>query len=214
MPHQSLGHFQTSIALSDDDRSLVAGVPKKMRAFDDRERIVRAGDRSSHCALLVEGFAVREMAVAGKNQILALYVAGDAPDLTTLHLPVLEHDLTSAGSSIVAFISHADMRTILEHSRSLTNALWQMTLIDAAIYREWVANVGARNALARVAHLICELASRLEIVGLLKDAAFRVPFTQSDLADACSLSAVHVNRTLQELRHRGLIRWKGQTVTC
>lgn len=93
------------------------------------------------------------------------------------------------------------------------HAFWHETLVDAAIYREWVANVGGRNALARVAHLICELASRLESVDLVEDGAFRLPFTQENLADACGLSTVHVNRTLQGLRHRGLITWQGQIVT-
>ena len=155
---------------------------------------------------------MRQKVVAGKNQILTFYVPGDAPDLDTLQLPVMDHDLTSVGPTTVAYISHADIRTMLEHSRGLTNAFWRETLIDAAVYRQWVANI-ARDALARMAHLICELAVRLENVGLVEDDVFRVPFTQANLADACGLSTVHVNRTLQELRHRGLIKWQGQTVT-
>lgn len=213
MPHQALtDRLQVAVGLSEHDRTLLAQVPKVTRSFGDGEPISRAGDRTSRCALLVEGFAMRKKIVAGKNQILAFYIAGDAPDLSTLHLPTIDHDLTSAGPSTVAFISHVDIRTMLENSRGLTNAFWRETLVDAAIYREWVANV-SRSAVARVAHLTCELAARLEMVGLAKDGVFRVPITQSDLADACGLSSVHINRTLQDLRHRGLIKWQGQTVT-
>ncbi len=155
---------------------------------------------------------MRQKAVAGKNQILAFYVPGDAPDLHTLQLPLMDHDLTSAGPTTVAYISHADIRTMLDYSRGLRNAFWRETLIDAAIYREWIANL-ARNAIARISHLLCELAARLDNVGLVEDGMYRVPFTQENLADASGLSAVHVNRTLNELRRSGLIKWQRQTFT-
>jgi CRP-like cAMP-binding protein len=213
MPHQKIAHrLQTAVGLSDDDRDLLANVPKKMRSFSDHEAIVRGGRQPSHCALIVEGFAKREKIVGGKNQILAFYIAGDAPDLHTFQLPIMDDDLTSAGRSTVAFISHADLGAMLEKSRALTNALWRETLVNAAIYREWVAAL-ARDATARVTHLICEFAARLEMVGLLEHDQFRVPFTQTDLGDACGLSTVHINRTLQDLKRRGLIKWQGQTVT-
>jgi CRP-like cAMP-binding protein len=56
------------------------------------------------------------------------------------------------------------------------------------------------------------MAARLEAVGLGDGEALHIPLTQADLADACGLSKVHANRTLQELRHRGLIAWKGREV--
>jgi CRP-like cAMP-binding protein len=150
--------------------------------------------------------------VGDTNQILAFYVPGDAPDLHTLQLPVMDHDLVSAGPTTIAFISHVDIRAMLEASRSLTNAFWRETLVDAAIYREWVATLGARDAIARIAHILCELAARLDMVGMLEDDTFQMPFTQTNLADACGLSNVHINRTVQEMRHRGLISWQSKTV--
>ena len=69
------------------------------------------------------------------------------------------------------------------------------------------------EAIIGMAHLICELAARLDNVGLVEDGVYRVPFTQENLADACGLSVVHVNRTLQELRRGGLIKWQRRTVT-
>jgi CRP-like cAMP-binding protein len=139
------------------------------------------------------------------------------PDLHTLHytlhLPAVDHDLSSLGTSTVAFIPHAHLRQMFMASPGLTNALWRETLIHAAIYREWVENIGSRPALSRVAHLICELATRLEVVGLLDNDSFLFPCTQQDLADACGLSTVHINRTIQELRRAGLIEWRSRTVS-
>ena len=214
MPHRRIAdRLQAAVGLSAADRALLGAVPKSIRSYPDRTVIEREADAPAHCFLIFEGFVIRQKVVGGRNQILAFYVPGDAPDLHTLHLPQMDHDLVSVGPTTVTQISHVALKEMLAQSLSLTHAFWRETLIDAAIYREWVANVGSRDALARVAHLICELASRLEIVGLVQDGSFNLPFTQANLADACSLSNVHLNRTLQELRRRRLIKWEGRTVT-
>ncbi|MBV8912585.1 MAG: winged helix-turn-helix domain-containing protein, partial [Acetobacteraceae bacterium] len=88
------------------------------------------------------------------------------------------------------------------------------TLVDAAIYREWVLNVGRRTAYQRVAHVLCELATRLQAVGLAKDGACDLPITQGELADATGLSTVHVNRVIQELRRDGLIEMRARNFTA
>jgi CRP-like cAMP-binding protein len=83
--------------------------------------------------------------------------------------------------------------------------LWRTTLIDAAIYREWIVNVGSRDAHSRIAHLICELYLRLKAVGLTSGHSFEAPITQSEIGEATGLSTVHVNRSIQKLRSEGLI---------
>lgn len=112
----------------------------------------------------------------------------------TLHLPVMDHELTSAGRTTAAFVSHTDLRTALAASPTLTHAFWRETLLDAAIYRGWVTNIGVRDAVGKVAHLLCEGTARLEAVGMVENDAFEIPFTQTNLGDACGLSTVHVNR--------------------
>jgi CRP-like cAMP-binding protein len=73
------------------------------------------------------------------------------------------------------------------------------------VLREWIVNVSRRSADQAIAHLFCELLVRLEAVGLRVANGFEFPVTQSELADTVGLSAVHVNRVLQELRARNLI---------
>src|SRR5215203_1402387 len=101
------------------------------------------------------------------------------------------------------------------HSFALTriaDVFWRETLIDAAVFREWVVNVGRRDAYARIAHVLCEIYVRLRAVGLVSGQAYQLPITQAELADATGLSTVDVNRTLQELRGNGLITMKGGRV--
>lgn len=214
MLHQKLVDRLRAIAdLSADDLNLLAEMPTMVKSFGDGGYILRDGDISAHCCLLLEGFLARHKIAGDRSQILSFHVPGDIPDLQTLHLNVMDHDLTSVGRAAVAFISHDWFNRTLDRSPSLAHVFWREILIDAAVYREWIANIGARDAIARIAHLICEIEARLAAVGLVSDNTFNVPFTQRNLADACGLSNVHVNRTLQELRTRGLIVWEGRTVT-
>ena len=81
------------------------------------------------------------------------------------------------------------------------------------MFREWIVNVGRRPALARLAHLLAEIGRRLETVGLSNGNQFDLPMTQIDMADALGLSAVHVNRVVQELRRDGLLELRKQSVS-
>jgi CRP-like cAMP-binding protein len=90
--------------------------------------------------------------------------------------------------------------------------LWLSTLIDAAVQRERILSIGRRSALARIAHLMCELFVRLDVVGLTEGSSFRLPITQLDLADATGLTSVHVNRMLRQLRGDGLMTFRNAVV--
>jgi CRP-like cAMP-binding protein len=214
MPHHKLiARLLAVVGLSEQDQARLGSMQHAIRTFRDGDFVLRQGEKPIRCTVVVSGFLSRQRIVCERNQISAFYVPGDMPDLHTLHLPVADHDLCSMGTSTVAFIPHSYLRPMLMDSPALTNAFWRETLIHDAIYREWVESLGSRPALPRIAHLLCELATRLEVVGLLDDDSFGLPFTQQDFADACGLSTVHVNRTIQELKRVGLIEWRGHKVS-
>jgi CRP-like cAMP-binding protein len=127
------------------------------------------------------------------------------PDLLSLMLRHLDHSLAASVPSTAGFIPHEALRALMHRSPTLTELFWRDTLVDAAIFREWIVAMGQRPAKSHLAHLLCEVFTRLRAVGLTQDHACSLPFTQTELGDACGLSAVHVNRTLQELRGEGLI---------
>jgi len=177
-----------------------------VRDFRGDEDIIRDGDRASQCCLLLEGFLCRYKTLAdGSRTIMAFYVPGDIPDLHSLHLGVMDHTLGTVAPSRVAFIPHDAMRRLTHRHPRLADAFWRDTLIDAAVFREWIVNLGSRDACSRIAHLLCEIFLKLKAVGLTQDNAFDFPVTQSKIADATGLSNVHVNRTLMELRADGVI---------
>ena len=142
----------------------------------------------------------------GERQITAFLIPGDCCDLGALLMGDMDHSVAALGPSDLAVVPHQRLFDAIEKHPRLALALWSDTLLDAAIHRDWVANVGRRSAYARIAHLFCEIWFRLESVGLSNDHAFDLPLTQTDLGDATGLSVVHVNRTIGQLRDDGLIR--------
>ncbi|WP_335645667.1 Crp/Fnr family transcriptional regulator [Microvirga ossetica] len=117
--------------------------------------------------------------------------------------------MATLAPSSLAFIQHDNLRTFMRSHPRLSDLLWRDTLIDAAIFRQWMVGLGRRDAYGRIAHLLCELLVRLRAVELVEDHAFTLPVTQAELGDAFGLSTVHVNRVLQDLRRDSLITLRG-----
>lgn len=176
--------------------------------------IVAQGSWPACSTLIVSGFATRYTLLGnGERQITAIHVPGDFVDLHGFLLKPMDHAVGALSDCVVWQVPHPDIRRLTEEHPHLTRLLWLTTLIDGAIFRQWIVGMGRRSALERMAHLICELHARLDTVGLTEAHSFEFPITQIELADATGLSAVHVNRVLQQLRADRLITWQGQVVT-
>ncbi len=148
----------------------------------------------------------------GQRQIMSFHFPGDILDLSGLLLGTLDHGFGTLTPVEVAPIAHATLRGWIKHQPGLSRMLWQDTLVDSAVFCEWVANVGRRSAQARTAHLLCEIAARLQAVGLVDDQACELPVSAACLADATGLSVVHVNRVLQDLHSKKLIEAREKTL--
>lgn len=200
--------------LSSKDEQALLHLPAHPRVFTAGQDLVSEGDRPTQCWLVVEGWVQRyKMLGGGKRQISAFHVAGDMADLQNLHLPVMDHSLGAVTNVTAASIPHEALRDLLERHPHLNGPFWRDTLVDAAIFREWVANVGRRPAYQRLAHLFCELYLKQAAVGLAGDYRCPMPMTQVDLADATGLTSVHISRTLRELRRDRLIELRSRLLT-
>ena len=198
--------LESIAALSDDERRALMELPMSARDIRADQDIVREGDRPSQCCLVIDGFLARyKLTPRGKRQIMAFHTPGDNPDLQSLHLRTMDHSLGTLSPGRVAFIPHEPLRALCTGFPRLAGLFWRDTLIDAAIFREWMVGIGRRSAYSRIAHVFCEVLVRLEAVGLTQDRSCAFPITQSELGDALGLSTVHVNRVLQELRADDLI---------
>ncbi|MCS3893347.1 CRP-like cAMP-binding protein [Bradyrhizobium japonicum USDA 38] len=192
--------------LGDDDLRAIEALPIRRRDLESQQRIVADGDRPTDCCLLFSGFAYRAKTIVdGRRQLLSLHVPGEIPDMQSLHLHVMDHDLVAMSPCVIGLISHDAIKALGRARPVVADAFWRETLVDAAIFREWIANLGGRPANSRLAHLLMEIYRRLEAIGQARNDEFVFPITQADLGDCLGLSAVHVNRVLQELRREGLV---------
>jgi CRP-like cAMP-binding protein len=121
----------------------------------------------------------------------------------------MDHSLGSLTPASVLLIPHATMLRLFDERPSVARLFWRATLIDAAIFREWMVGLGRRDSYTRLAHMFCELVTQMRVVGLGSEHSCHLPLTQADIADATGMSTVHVNRTLQALRAAGLIKFQG-----
>ncbi|MCJ2017091.1 Crp/Fnr family transcriptional regulator [Methylobacterium sp. J-030] len=210
-PGMLIRKLESITTLSDKERQAVRSLPMRIHNLDARQDIVRDGDQPTHCCLILDGWACRyKMLSQGKRQILSFHIAGDIPDLQSLHIHTMDHSLATLTKAVVAFIPHESLRELTACYPGIASIFWRDTLIDAGIFREWLISMGRRSAFEHVAHLFCELYLKLQAVGLAGNFRCPLPITQTDIADALGLTSVHVNRVLQEMRGRTMITLRSQ----
>src|SRR5690606_38242119 len=105
----------------------------------------------------------------------------------------------------VALVAMQDLRALVDENPALNQAITRHILVEASIFREWILNVGRRDARSRMAHLLCEFAIRMRASGLSGDHSYELPITLEQFADAVGLTTVHVNRTLRALEGEGFV---------
>jgi len=205
--HRMLRKFERRARLEDSDRAALLDLPHRVQCYEANRYIVREGAPTETSALILSGFAFRhKLTVEGQRQILSVHIAGDFVDLEGALLNTSDHNVQALTRCEIALIpTRAVTALILAHPR-VGLAMWIDTLIDGSIFREWILNVGRRDARSRVAHLLCEFARRLDVAGLGGPVGYELPMTQEQLADATGLTSVHINRTLRTLEKEGLLR--------
>jgi CRP-like cAMP-binding protein len=200
--------------LTEQDAERIRDLPVSLHRLRAGEAIATEGDRPKHSALLVNGVAYRhKLTDEGKRQILSLHIAGDIPDLQGVFLHVMDHSVSTLCDCEVALIRHEPLRKLFDQCPPVVRVLWRETLVEAAIFREWIVNVGRRSAERRLIHMLLEHYTRLEALGLASGFEFTLDMTQTDLADALGLTPVHVNRVLRRLRDAGILEVRRNMVT-
>lgn len=200
--------------LQQSELDLLGALTQTTSVFTKGEELVSQHARAFSSCLVISGLTARSVILEdGRRQLTALHIPGDFVDLHALLLKVMDHSVIAMTDCTAVFVPHSDLTALTERAPHLTRLLWLSTTIDAAIQREMIASIGRRTPLKHLAHLVCELYLRLEVVGLAKNGRFNLTLTQSDIADVLGLSVVHTNRTIQDLRATGLFSWKNAEVT-
>jgi CRP-like cAMP-binding protein len=201
---RKLGYRAT---LSEQDGVAIRALPHRVRVLERHDYVVREGDVAEYSCLLLSGYAVRQKIVGtGHRQIMAIHMKGELIDLQNSLLLVADHGVQMLTPGKVAMIPREEILKIAAERPEVGKAMWLDTLVDGSIFREWIANVGRRDARTRISHLLCEFSLRLKHAGLGEQSCYELPMTQEQLADSTGLTAVHVNRTIKSLEADGLIK--------
>ncbi len=200
--------------VSPEEEQAIRDSIAEVRTFPRDVTVVHAGQVLGFSVLLLDGVMCRYKDLSeGQRQITELHISGDFVDLHSYTLKRLDHSIMTISPCRVAVVPHDRLDRITERFPHLTRLYWFLTNMDAAIHREWEVSLGRRSALSRIAALFCEMKLRSEVVGLTEGASYDLDLTQTDVAECVGLTPIHVNRTLKELRERGLVQFKSGRVT-
>jgi CRP-like cAMP-binding protein len=209
-----LRRLRISAGISDEDIETVRALPITVKDYAADCVLVRDGQRATECCLIADGFCARSKTTSeGKRQILSIHIPGEIPDLMSLFLHVMDHDLSTLTPCTLGFIAHETLQQLHRRRPNVAEIFWRDTLIDAAMFREWIVNVGQRPAPARLAHVMVELRERLKVIGRVKANRFEMPLTQEQVGEALGITAVHANRVIRQLREDGIVVFHRGQVT-
>ena len=199
--------------LTSEDEDLLRTLTGRVRTLEPGEDFVHQGDRPYAAALVLSGMIARyHTMAAGRRQYLSFHFPGDWPDAQSIFLERMDHGVCAIGPASVASVRHDHLRAAFEARPAVAVALWRETLIDAAIFREVITNNSSRSALARMAHLFCELFYRAQVAGIVLGDSAALPFTQAQLGEALGMALVTVNRLLQALRRTDSMDFRAGTL--
>jgi CRP-like cAMP-binding protein len=207
-------HLSLIGELPDEDRRAVVNVEGEVRELARHKDIIRDGDRGTHTVIVLSGLLQRyTIGSEGKRQIHSFYLPTDSPCLETLYIDYMDNSLGAAVDSQVGLIPNEQIYQLIDERPEVRKLIFRETLVQAAVFREWLMRNSNMPAHAAMAHLFCEMFVRAKAAGLVIDNSFDLPITQETLSDAIGLTSVHVNRTLMLLRDAGAVEWRSGRLT-
>jgi CRP-like cAMP-binding protein len=199
--------------LSREEQHALADAVSVAKLIGPNVDLIREGERADALLLVTEGWACRYTTTRnGGRQLPALLVPGDAGNLDSLLFDRLDYGVrTITQTKIVALPRDRALALADQHPGIARTFTW-LGLLENVILSKWALSLGRRSATERLAHLLCELSTRLG-ADSGNQSSFAFPLTQEQIADVLGLTTVHVNRTMQQLRADDLIATANRTMT-
>lgn len=192
-------------ALSEEERQAILALEGQFVRAAAKRDLVIPGETVGHAILVVSGILGRfDLMRSGARQITALHIAGDMCDLHSVVAPTTGWGITALSTATILTIAHGELKRLAEAHPNVAITFWRDSVVDASVLAKWIGNMGRKNALSRVAHLLCEMGVRMERIGLGDRQSYALDLTQEQIGDVVGLTPVHVNRTVRTLRDEGL----------
>ena len=200
--------------LNETEKDRFLGSIADSLSFAPGDEIVPADKQVNFSSVIIDGLACRQKVLkSGERQITAFHLSGDFCDLHTYLIKTTPDSVVAMTPCRIGTVPHERLDAVTSKYPRIARLLWKSTLIDAAIYRRWLACIGRQAALSRLAHLFCEFYLRLQLIGITDGLRDPLPLTQTDIGDALDFSLVHTNKTCALMRRRGLVTFERRTLT-
>ncbi|MGX7707714.1 Crp/Fnr family transcriptional regulator [Methylobacterium sp. Gmos1] len=211
MPYHLIRKLSRHGHLSADEEETVRRLAHVTGWVGPNRDLLTDGAAPREVCVILEGWACAYKQLEdGRRQIIGFLMPGDACGAAAVFPDVVNYSVGTLTAVRTARILGLTLLATADTQPRILRAFWLDMLAMSAIQREWTASIGLRTARERVAHLLCEIVTRLRAIGLADDDGCVLPLTQEDLGETVGISTVHVNRTLQDLRACGLITLKRQ----
>ncbi|MGY2052038.1 Crp/Fnr family transcriptional regulator [Methylobacterium sp. JK268] len=212
-PNAFLRRMALSVALSPAERIVLGRLGTAARAIRPRTDLVREGEDPGGATVILAGAACRyKLRPTGTRHIVGYLLPGDICEADAVLNRRADASLATLSPCTIVSLPRAALAEMLSLHAGIARGLRAAKLVEEATLRTWLANLGSRSALERTAHLFCEIGTRLRMIGLAQEAQVDLPMTQLDLSLTLGMSTVHMNRTLHELRRRGIADLRGRTL--
>ena len=185
---------------------------RNIRRAEAHATIVGEGQAPGSAILITDGWAIScKSSREGGYQIVRILVPGDLC-MSGLYRK-FDHSIEALTKTRYFEITFQDLEGAIAHDSSLAIEIIKAEAQASAIQRQWILNIGQKDAASSISHLLCETFYRLQTRGLTVGNTCPFPLSQEHLAWATGLTSVHVNRTLQELRRQGLLELHQKQLT-
>src|SRR5690606_7811928 len=186
--------------LGPEDMAMLQDLQRLRSQIPAGKEVVYEGQHSHTAYILRQGWACSYKRLRdGSRQIIDIQVPGDFLGLRSLLLRASDHSFLTITDVEVARLDRHRMLEVFRRTPRLAVALMWAASRDEATVVEHLVSIGRRGAFERTAHFLLELGERLKLVGIGDGCTYPCPISQSILADALGMTAIHINRVLRQL---------------
>lgn len=209
-----MARIRSRSLLSDEEFAAISRMVESGEMQDVEGDFVQPGSQNETACLVVEGLVGRfAQQPDGARHIVALHIPGDMADLHSTVASTITWALRAMTPGKILRVRHERILEVANRYPAVAVAFWRDCVVDMTIISQSVVNIARKDAMARVAHILCEMMLRYRVNGDVSGNRFPFPITQADMADALGLTPIHLNRVLQRLKEEGLATKDRGTVT-
>jgi len=192
-------------------RADLAGMTRERLKLAQGDSLLRAGDRFSSLFIVDDGWMLRVRHMpGGARQIVSVALPGDFLCFDTLMFECSQFDLTAKTDATLSRLETESFRTMMARHPGLAEALVWANAHEEALLAERVVSLGRRDAVQRLAHVLCEIIARLELIETRNNDILSLPLIQEDFADILGISVIHVLRTFKRLAEAGAVEYRSR----